>query len=73
MERRHEETVEAQESARRSARPVGWFGPQRGKTTREQTERSQGWSGQKSQENARCQAKCPSSTAWTTEEGVNAG
>ncbi len=42
MERSDEEKAGAQESARGGARPLGWFGPQRGERAREQTERPQG-------------------------------
>jgi hypothetical protein len=72
MERSDEEKAGAQESARGGARPLGWFGPQRGERAREQTERPQGRPGQKPQEDARRQAQCPPSTPWTTEEGLNA-
>ena len=72
MERSHEEKAGAQESARGGAWPLGWFGPQRGQEAREQTKRPQGRSGQKPQENACRSPQCPASTAWTTEEGLNA-
>ena len=71
MERIGEE-AKRQESPRSGARPFGWFSPQRGQKAREQTKRAEGWPGQKPQEDARREAQCPPSTAWTTEEGLNA-
>ena len=71
MERIGEE-AKRQESARSGARPIGWFSPQRDQKAREPAKRPEGWPGQKPQEDARREAQCPPSTAWTTEEGLNA-
>ena len=52
MERSYEEA--AKESKRSGARPAGWFGAQRGQTTRQSRERPQGWLGEEPQEEDRC-------------------
>ena len=69
MERSYEEA--AKESARSGARPAGWFGAQRGQTTRQSRERPQGWLGQKPQEGHGGAPQCTPTASWASEELVN--
>ena len=68
MERSHEEKVPAQESARGSARPLGWPGAERGQKAREQGEWPQGRPNQKPQKDHRRPPQCAASAARPPEE-----
>ena len=70
MEGGDEEKVAAQESARGGAWPLGWLGAQRGKKAGQQSERAQGRTGQKPQEDARRAAQRAASPSRPPEELV---
>jgi len=72
MERSHEEKAATQESARGGAGPLGWPGAERSQKARQQGERSQGWLGQKPQEDHCGAAQCTAATPWAPQEAVNA-
>jgi hypothetical protein len=61
-----------EEPARGGARAVGRPGSERGQEARRQTERPQGRSGQKPQEDPRCEAQRPAATARAPQERVRA-
>ena len=65
------EKAKTEESARGGAGSLGWSGPQRGEETRQQTERTQGWAGQKPQEDHCGAAQCAPATAWPSQESLN--
>jgi len=70
MEQRGEK-AKTEESARGGAGPIGWLGTERGQEARQPTKRSQGWSGQKPQENHCGAAQRAPATAWTPQKGLS--
>ena len=62
------EKAKRQESARGGAWPARWPSPQRGQTARQSGKRSQGWPGQKSQEENRRPAQCAASSTGPQKE-----
>ena len=66
MERDHE--AETQESSRGGARQAGWLGAQRGQMPRQPHKWSQGWSGQKPQEENCRPSQCTPSASWPPQE-----
>jgi hypothetical protein len=71
MERSYEEKAATQESARSGARTPGWAGPQRGQKARQQGERAQGRSSQKSQEDHRGTPQCSPATARASQANLS--
>jgi hypothetical protein len=67
MEWNHEEA--AQESSRRGSRKVGWLSPERGQKAGEPRKWSQGWPGQKPQEENCRSAKRPTPAAGEAPQG----
>jgi hypothetical protein len=67
MERSHEET-KTQKSSRRGSWQVRWTGAQRGQACGQPQKWSQGWAGQKPQEENRSPAQRPASSARSPEE-----
>ena len=65
------EKAKMEESARGGAGSVGWLGTEPGQEARQQTKRSQGWSGQKPEEDHCGAAQCAPAPAWTAREDLN--
>ena len=70
MEHRGEK-AKTEESARGGAGSLGWSSPQRGQETLQQRERSQGWAGQKPQEDYCGPTQFTPATAWPSQESLN--